>query len=41
MQIQNNLHMFYLIDLFWPWYVAYGIFVPWPGIEPVAPAVES
>ena len=41
MQIKNNLHIFYLIDLFWPWHVACGIFVPWPGIEPVAPAVES
>ena len=26
--------------LSWPCSVAYGILVPWPGIEPMPPAVE-
>ena len=26
---------------FWPHHVAYGILIPWPGIEPVTPALEA
>ena len=26
---------------FWPWHMACGILVPWPGIEPASPAVEA
>ena len=29
------------VCLFWPWHIACGILVPWPGIEPVPPAVEA
>ena len=35
------LGVFLLLLLFWPHCVACGILVPWPGIEPVPPALEA
>ena len=31
----------FIFIYFWPWYVACGILVPGPGIEPVPPTVEA
>ena len=31
----------YLFSIFWPCCMACGILVPWPGIEPMSPAVEA
>ena len=28
-------------SLFWPHHAAYGILVPWPGMEPTLPAVKA
>ena len=27
--------------VFWPYHMAWGIFVPWPGVAPVPPAMEA
>ena len=39
LQILVLLNLF--IYLFWLYHAAYGILVPWPGIEPVTSAVEA
>ena len=33
-------HFYFLFSSFWPHHTPCGILVPWPGIEPVPPAVE-
>ena len=34
-------HLIKIFNYFWPHHVAYGIFVPQPGIEPAPPEVEA
>ena len=36
-----TISQFYFVLFFWPCCVACGILVPWPGIEPVPPALEA
>ena len=33
--------IFFFSFIFWPHPVACGILVPWPGIEPMPPALEA
>ena len=40
MKLASLLWKSYLF-VFWPHWAACGILVPWPGIEPVPPAVEA
>lgn len=35
------LSLLLVFVFFWPWHMACGILVPWPGIEPASPAVEA
>ena len=40
-QSESFMHMtISTLFLFWPCYIACGILVPWPGIEPTPPALE-
>ena len=39
-KIRSNIQSFFFF-FFWPHRVACGILAPWPGIEPVFPAVEA
>ena len=32
---------FIILKMFWPCYAAYGIFIPWAGIEPLPSALET
>ena len=34
-------YLFIFIFYFWPRHTACEILIPWPGIEPVPPAVEA
>ena len=34
-------HFIKIFNYFWPYHMAWGIFVPQPGIKPVPPAVET
>ena len=36
-----NRKMTIFFCFFWPHNTAYGILVPWPGIKPISPALES
>ena len=35
------IYHYYYYYYFWPCCVACGVFVPWPGIKPVSPALEA
>ena len=38
---QNYVHTMLLFFPFWPWYMACGIFISWPGTEPRPLAVKA